>query len=74
MQISPSDHTQLTVLQKIAIMKNAIDTMAVPVFETWLDGSCTFANKTGLFLAAIDILASRDWFYGPTLGVQVQGA
>ncbi|RVD80916.1 uncharacterized protein DFL_008800 [Arthrobotrys flagrans] len=41
-------------------MKNAIDTMAVPVFETWLDGSCTFANKTGLFLAAIDILASRD--------------
>ncbi|KAF3157116.1 hypothetical protein TWF569_004021 [Orbilia oligospora] len=61
LQISPSSDTQLTVLQKMAIMKNAVlDTMAVPVFATWLDGSCTFANKTGLFWAAVDIPASGD--------------
>ncbi|KAK6509249.1 hypothetical protein TWF481_004007 [Arthrobotrys musiformis] len=61
MQIDPSGENQLTVLQKMAIMKNAVlDTMAVPVFATWLDGSCTFANKTGLFWAAVDIPASGD--------------
>ncbi|KAK6357341.1 hypothetical protein TWF718_001654 [Orbilia javanica] len=61
MQTVSSDDTQLTVLQKMAIMKNAVlDTMAVPVFATWLDGSCTFANKPGLFWAAVDIPASGD--------------
>ncbi|KAK6363015.1 hypothetical protein TWF730_000464 [Orbilia blumenaviensis] len=61
MQLSPSDDAQLTVLQKMAIMKNAVlDTMSVPVFATWLDGSCTFANKPGLFWAAVDMPASGD--------------
>ncbi|KAK6344195.1 hypothetical protein TWF696_007836 [Orbilia brochopaga] len=47
---------QMTILQKMAIMKNAVlDTMAVPVFATWLDGSCTFANKAGMHWAAVDI-------------------
>ncbi|KAK6536243.1 hypothetical protein TWF281_000486 [Arthrobotrys megalospora] len=61
MQIDSPENSQLTVLQKMAIMKNAVlDTMAVPVFATWLDGSCTFANKSGLYWAAVDMPASGD--------------
>ncbi|KAK6537997.1 hypothetical protein TWF694_010890 [Orbilia ellipsospora] len=59
--IVANEDVQLTVIQKMAIMKNAVlDTMAVPVFATWLDGSCTFANKSGLYWAAVDIPASGD--------------
>ncbi|EPS40794.1 hypothetical protein H072_5334 [Dactylellina haptotyla CBS 200.50] len=61
MEISAMQQNQLTVIQKMAVMKNAVlDTMAVPVFATWLDGSCTFANKSGLYWAAVDIPASGD--------------
>ncbi|KAJ6259833.1 Hybrid signal transduction histidine kinase J [Drechslerella dactyloides] len=59
-----SGEMQMTILQKMAVMKNAVlDTMAVPVFATWLDGSCTFANKAGMNWAAVDIPPSYDLGY-----------
>ncbi|KAF3926429.1 hypothetical protein AA313_de0205756 [Arthrobotrys entomopaga] len=61
MNLTSNEDVQLTVIQKMAIMKNAVlDTMTVPVFATWLDGSCTFANKSGLYWAAVDIPPSGD--------------
>ncbi|EWC44585.1 hypothetical protein DRE_06666 [Drechslerella stenobrocha 248] len=57
----PTDDMQLTIIQKTAIMKNAVlDTLAVPVFATWVDGSCTFANKAGMELTAVEISPSCD--------------
>jgi len=53
--------TQLTILQKITIMKNALlDTMELPVFVTWLDGSITLPNKAALAQASEALPTSND--------------
>ena len=58
------DDMQLTILQKIFVMKNALlDTMEVPVFVTWLDGSITLPNKAALTLASSEIPSCSDIGY-----------